>query len=496
MKRLNKDLLEELRVQSAGIALPGYDRSQKKIGIVHLGIGAFHRAHQAVYTDKVMAASGGDWGILGVSLRSAAVREQLAPQDGLYTVLERGSAGDAYSVIGSVLALAVAPENPGAVIDAMADSEVKIVSLTVTEKGYCHDPASGNLNLSHPDIVHDLKNITEPKTAIGFIVAALAKRREQGTKSFTAMSCDNLPNNGKVLKNCVLQFAKSFDEALAMWIASNTSFPCTMVDRIVPATTDADRDALEKALAYRDEGVVCAEPFSQWVIEDDFCNDRPGWEECGALIAKDVELYEKMKLRLLNGSHSLLAYCGYLAGKETISDVMQEAAFVNMCTRFMTREVGETLQTPNGFDIEKYQGELRERFANPGLRHRTWQIAMDGSQKIPQRWLEGLRVQLSGKGHIDIYCLGLAAWIRYVSAVDEKGNAIDVQDPLAKKLKSLHEQHGDNAAELVNAFLAIDEVFSDDLQDQESVVLAVCTWLDKINERGMLAVIKESFGSH
>ncbi|BFM19525.1 mannitol dehydrogenase family protein [Gilvimarinus japonicus] len=486
MQRLNN---QTLATAAQVASTPSYDRASARAGIVHLGIGAFHRAHQAWYTEALLNKGATDWQIIGASLRSPTVKNQLAAQDGLYTIVERGADGEKFQVMGAVKEVLVGPESPAALLSVMADAQIKIVSLTVTEKGYCHDPASGNLNLNNPDIQHDLVNPETPKSAIGYIVAALDARRRAGIDSFTVLSCDNLPNNGEVLEKVVLQYAEKASAELAVWIRANTTFPCTMIDRIVPATTDADRQELEGKLGLRDEGMVLAEPFSQWVIEDKFCSARPAWEDAGALLVDDVHAYEIMKLRLLNGSHSLLAYCGYLAGFDYVSEVMREPVLAKLCQTFMDREVSQTLSVPTGFDMEHYKVELRERFANPGLKHRTWQIAMDGSQKIPQRWLQTLQAQLDGEGNIDLLCLALAAWIRYVSGVDEKGDVIDVQDPLAADLKALCDA-SNTPEETVRAVLNMQEVFGAALGGNAQVLAATTEWLTRINEQGVLAAVK------
>ena len=395
MNRLDSQTLSSL---PSDVATPVYNRKKIDAGIVHLGIGAFHRAHQAWYTHKALNKFGGHWGIVGCSLRSPTVKNQLQPQDGLYCVVERGAEGEKYEVVGSVKSVLVGPEDPGAVITILAQENIKIVSLTITEKGYCHDPSTGDLNLSHPDIQHDLAHLDHPKSAPGYLLAALAMRRLKGLPAFTLLSCDNLPDNGHVLRKVILQMAEKVDAELATWIKREATFPCSMVDRIVPATKEEDREALQAKLGVIDEGAVVAEPFSQWVIEDNFCNGRPHWEEVGVMIVGDVRAYEAMKLRLLNGSHSLLAYCGYLAGYEHISDTMTNPKLVELVTRFMDDEVTPTLKVPTGFDVEFYKKQLRERFANPGLKHRTWQVAMDGSQKLPQRQVATIRDRLAAGG--------------------------------------------------------------------------------------------------
>ena len=495
MNRLNQKLLSKL---PKDIKLPAYDRAALKPGIVHLGIGAFHRAHQAFYTEAVLNQFGGDWGIIGSSLRSASVRDQLVPQDCLYTLVERSGEGEKLQIIGAVLDTLVGPENPVALVAQMAAANIKIVSLTITEKGYCHDPATGNLNFNHPDIIHDLQQLDKPVSAIGFIIAALKQRFEQQQKAFTVLSCDNLPNNGEVLEKVVTQFAEKISAEFAHWIKNNATFPCTMIDRIVPATTDDDRRDIEARLAIdgesvRDEGMVVCEPFSQWVVEDKFADGRPAWEKVGVLMVEDVRVFEKIKLRLLNGAHSTMAYTGYLSGFQYISEVMEQPAFVNLVKTYMAREAGETVVAPAGFDIESYKQELRDRFSNKALKHRTWQIAMDGSQKLPQRLLETLREQLAGNGHIDILCLGVAAWIRYVSGVDEQGAAIEVSDPLAKELRAACDANQGNPAGMVNAVVGIQKVFGSDLINEERFVQTTTQWLERFYTKGVLASIQDAF---
>lgn len=490
MNRLNKLAIAEL---PQDVVLPRYDRNQLTAGIVHLGIGAFHRAHQAFYTEAALNQFGGDWGIIGSSLRSASVRDQLVPQDCLYTLVERSGEGEKLQLIGAVLDTLVGPENPAALVAQMAASNIKIVSLTITEKGYCHDPATGNLNLNHPDIIHDLAHLDKPVSAIGFLVSALKQRFDNNQKAFTLLSCDNLPNNGEVLEKVVCQFAEKIAPAFAQWIKTNATFPCTMIDRIVPATTDEDRREIEARLGLRDEGMVVCEPFSQWVVEDKFADGRPEWEKVGVLLVEDVRVFEKIKLRLLNGAHSTMAYTGYLSGFDYISEVMEQPAFVNLVKTYMAREAGETVTAPAGFDIEAYKQQLRERFSNKALKHRTWQIAMDGSQKLPQRLLETLREQLQGNGHIDILCLGVAAWIRYVSGVDEKGNAIEVSDPLAKELRAACDANQGNPAGMVQAVVSIEKVFGRDLINEARFVTTTTQWLERFYAKGVLASVQEAF---
>ncbi|WP_346838672.1 mannitol dehydrogenase family protein [Microbulbifer sp. SAOS-129_SWC] len=486
-QRLDNSQLESLPTE---ILQPAYDRSQVTPGIVHLGIGAFHRAHQAWYTENRIAAGEMDWGIVGASLRSSGVRDQLVPQNGLYSLVEKSNAGTKIQVIGAVGDVFVAPESPARLMEQLARAEIRIVSLTITEKGYCHDPASGNLNPQHPDIRHDLQNPQQPRSALGLIVGALQLRRERGLPGFTLLSCDNLPSNGKLLGRVLAQYVQLVDTDLAAWIAANTSTPATMVDRIVPATTDTDRDQMQGLLGCRDEAAVMAEPFSQWVIEDDFLYGRPQWDRAGATFVQDVEAYELIKLRLLNGCHSMLAYSGYLAGFETIADVMAEPAFRQLAQHFLEFEASGAVPVPGDFDIAAYRAQLVQRFENRALRHRTWQIAMDGSQKIPQRWLGTLRHQLQQGGSIDALVLALACWIRYVSAVDDAGLPIEVSDPLAIELKALCDSHQADNAALARAFLGFAPVFGDDLQHNERLQQALAAQLGRVASGGALGAVR------
>ncbi len=475
------------------VAQPAYDRTACGIGIVHLGIGAFHRAHQAVYTDDVLAAQGGakedrDWAIHGVSLRRPEVRDQLAPQDGLYSVAERGPGEEKLRVIGAVKAITYAPESPEALIERMAAPQTRIVSLTVTEKGYCHDPASGKLRPDHPDITHDLANPLRPRSVLGALIAGLSARKAAGAKPFTVLCCDNLPHNGGLVRNLVLELATAADPTLADWIAEEGRFPATMVDRIVPATTESDLDRAAQRLGLRDEGLVVAEPFRQWVVEDDFADGRPAWEKAGAEMVRDVAPYEEMKLRLLNGSHSLIAYLGYLAGYETVADTMADADFRRLVRAFMDREAGPTLKLPADADLEGYKSALIERFANPGLQHRTWQIAMDGSQKLPQRLLAPLRQRLAEGAPVDLLALAVAAWMRYVGGTDETGRDIDVRDPLAARLAAISAAAGEPAA-IVTQLLQVSEIFDADLAENPALRQALTDALTALRENGSRATV-------
>ncbi|WP_448188643.1 mannitol dehydrogenase family protein [Azospirillum sp. sgz301742] len=468
----------------ADVARPGYDRGALTTGIVHLGIGAFHRAHQAVYTDDALNRAFGPWGICGVSLRSPDTRDALAPQGGLYSVAVRGADAERLRVIGSVTEVLVAPEDRQAVLERLTRPAVRVVTLTVTEKGYCHDPATGALNEEQTGIRHDLANPHEPQTAPGFLVEALERRRRAGVAPFTVLSCDNLPSNGDTLAGILRRFATLRDPDLGRWVADAVACPNSMVDRIVPATTDDDRAAVARRLGCEDAWPVMTEPFTQWVIEDRFPTGRPAWELEGAELVADVHPYEFMKLRLLNGSHSILAYLGYLAGYQTVSEAIADPAYARLIRGLMDVEVTPTLTVPPGADLERYKAALLERFANPALKHRTWQIAMDGSQKLPQRLLGTIRDRLAAGAPIDRLALGVAAWMRYVTGRDERGQPIDVRDPLAARLAEIAARAGSDAGTLAAAFLSVRDIFGDDLPQNAAFHGAVTDALARLLSQG------------
>ncbi|MGL6160699.1 SMP-30/gluconolactonase/LRE family protein [Microbulbifer sp.] len=473
-----------------------YSRDSLDYGIVHLGIGAFHRAHEAAYTDKLMAQQGGDWKIIGVSLRSAGVRDQLNPQNGLYTLVEMDGESINRHVIGAVSQVLVAPEDPGAVLEAMVSERCKIISLTITEKGYCLLPASGLLNERHPGIVHDLADPERPETAIGFIVEALRRRRAARASIPTILCCDNLPNNGSTLKQIVVGFARLRDAGLGDWIEANVSFPNTMVDRIVPATREEDIAQLQQDCDYLDLGLVKTEAFSQWVIEDEFTAGRPDWNKVGANFVRDVAPFELAKLRLLNGTHSTLAYLGYLAGYEYVHQVLADPEFARFLRGLMEKEIAPTLTAPEGMDLNDYVDALLTRFANANLQHRTYQIAMDGSQKLPQRLLGTLRDRLACGGSIEHLSLAIAGWIRYVMAFDQRGDPIDVQDPMAGRLERVARDSEDKSGRLVNVdtlvagYLAISDIFGEDLAENRHFSERVTYWLSHILANGVGTTIK------
>ncbi len=457
------------------------DQSPWTTGIVHLGLGAFARAHLALYTEDTGAR---DWGILGVSLQRPDQRDHLTPQDFLYTALERRPEGNRPRLVTCLTGILVAPEDPEAVLAAMSAPETRIVTLTITEKGYCHDPATGRLNWAHPTVAHDLANPSRPQGAIGFMVEALRRRQASGLPPFTVLCCDNLPANGHVVSGLVQEFATRVRPDLAAWIAANGQFPCAMVDRIVPATTEADIAEVERLTGFADAAPVVHEPFRQWVIEDRFVDDeRPHWEIGGAQFVTHVEPFEHMKLRLLNGAHSALAYLGYLGGHETIADTMQDAAYAGFVERLWREEIVPVVPPPPKTDLLAYVAALKERFSNPAIRHRTWQIAMDGSQKLPQRLLGTIRERLARDLPLPCLALVVAGWIRYAGGVDETGAPIDVRDPLAATLRAVQDAAPDTAGR-VRAVIGLTEVFGTDLPDNRHFVEAVTQAYENLSQSG------------
>jgi fructuronate reductase len=463
------------------------------IGIVHLGVGAFHRAHMADYTDAVLRGGDRRWGIMGASLRSPDTRDALLPQDYLYTIAESDDAGERCRIISALRGVLVAPEDPQALIEAMCLPSVKIVSLTVTEKGYCHDPATGELNEQHPDIIHDLANPDRPRSVPGFLVAALKSRKARGLPPFTVLCCDNLPENGRTVAKVVARLARLNSTDLGRYVKDTVAFPATMVDRIVPATTDADRARIAASTGLTDAWPVVTEAYNNWVVEDDFPQGRPAWD---ATFVTDIKPFELMKLRLLNGAHSSMSYFGYLAGRETIADCMQDEALASYVAHLMHVEVTPTLMVPPGADIESYKQALLRRFRNPGLRHRTWQIAMDGSQKLPQRLLGTIRDRLVAGAPIDGLALGVAAWMRYVTGIDEKGQPIDVRDPLRDELRARADAAGRDAGKLATALLAVEKIFGRDLPANATFSTAVTRALDCLFSKGSRATYEHFRSTH
>lgn len=407
-----------MRLNAASAPPLDYDREDQAVGIVHFGIGAFHRAHQAWYSDRAMAAGDRDWAITGVSLRSGDVAAQLNPQDGLYTLTERSAAGRETRVIGAVRSVLVASEDPRAVIAALAAPETHIASLTVTEKGYCR-AADGSLD----------PGLAGAGSVYRFFAEGLRRRHDARLPGLTLLSCDNLADNGRQLARLMGDYLERHDPTLRGWFDAECVCPATMVDRIVPATTEADRD-LPGDL--RDEGAVVAEPFTQWVIEDRFVGPRPRWDAVGAVLVTDVAPYEMAKLRMLNGAHSALAYLGLERGYSYVHEAVADPALRALADKLMRQEAAPTVKAAPGQNLDAYADALIARFANPALAHRLQQIAMDGSQKIPQRWLETLAANAARRRDCPAIMAALAAWLRHT-----RGDFATVDDPRGTALADL-----------------------------------------------------------
>lgn len=472
----------------ADVQTPDYDRSALKSRIVHLGFGAFHRAHQALLTDRVLRKNGGDWGICEISLFSGdTLMSALREQDHLFTVLEKGADGNTAIVVGAVNeCLNAKLDGLEAIIEKFCEPQVAIVSLTITEKGYCIDPASGQLDATNERIIHDLENPHAPHSAPGLLVEALARRQARGLNPFTVLSCDNIPENGHVVRQAVIGMAQKRSPALAEWIAQHVSFPATMVDRIVPAATPESLQEISDILGVNDPCAISAEPFIQWVVEDNFVAGRPEWEATGVQLVDDVLPWEQMKLRMLNGSHSFLAWLGYLAGYKHISDCMRDENFKTAARKLMLAEQAPTLRI-TGVDLTAYADSLIARFSNPALKHQTWQIAMDGSQKLPQRMLDSIRWHLANGGDWSLLALGVAGWMRYVAGVDEQGNAIDVVDPLLGDYQTIDANA--SAEQRVQALLGLSAIFGQDLPANPAFVSAVVMALQQLNASGARAAV-------
>ncbi|MFD4837343.1 mannitol dehydrogenase family protein [Achromobacter sp. NPDC058515] len=440
-ERLNTESLPRL---PADVEKPSYDRSRLTPGIVHLGLGAFHRAHQALVTDMAMQASGDlSWGILGVSLRRPDVRDALTPQDGLYTLAVRDAGPDGHEreqlrVVGSVLRVMVAEEDPNAVLERIAYPHTRIVSMTVTEKGYSHEPATGHLRWDDPDILHDLENPHRPRSAIGMLVHGLALRRERGLPPVTLLSCDNLRANGDTLRSLVLAFALRVDVGLTDWIDRHCTFPNSMVDRIVPRTLDQDRERIAGRLGVEDAWPVLGEPYLNWVIEDKFAAGRPAWDlQGGATFVRNAAPYERLKLRMVNGPHSTLAYLGAVLGAKTMREAVNTPALRGFVEAMMRLEIAPTLRGIPDVGLEEYRQRFLARVSNPALPHPLRQVAMDGSQKMPQRILDTIRERLRSGDDIHRLCLAVAAWLHYLRGEDELGGRHAIEDPLAARLARL-----------------------------------------------------------
>lgn len=471
-----------------GLVLPRYQPDEHGTGIVHLGPGAFHRAHQAFYTDEVLARHGGDWRMTEISLRSTTVVDDLTAQDGLYTVLVRDGHATRAHVIGSIAAAIAASRDPRAAMAALASPQTRVVTVTVTEKAYGIDRTTRQVQADHPAIAHDLARPDSPGGVIGLLLWAIRQRRSRGIMPFTVLCCDNLPSNGKLLQAGVCDMAQRLDPPLASWIAAHVPFPCSMVDRITPASTKQTLADAAQATGCEDLAAVETEPFSMWVMEDHFSMGRPVWEDAGALMVSDVAPYEHMKLRMLNGTHSLLAYAGHVAGYQYVRDAMRDTHLAQAADRHMQAAAG-TLQPLAGVDFGHYAAELHARFANPAMAHECWQIAMDGTEKLPQRVLQAAQDCLAAKSDVRPFALATAAWMRYCLGVTDAGNRYALRDPREAEIAQAIQGNERDAQALCASLMALPGLFPGALRHSAAWGATVSGYLGIMLARGMRAAL-------
>jgi len=465
------------------VARPTYDRSRVTPGIVHFGVGGFHRAHQAMYVDSLMnQGTALDWGIIGVGTmpQDFRMRDALVPQDGLYTLVLKHPDGTLEPrVIGSVVGYHLASDDPEKVLGVLTAPSTRIVSLTITEGGYLFHPSTGELDSSAPSLQPDLVEGAVPSTPFGYIVEALRRRREAGTAAFTVMSCDNIPGNGDVARRMISTFARLKDDGLGAWIGAEVAFPNCMVDRITPVTTSDDIDSLRERFGVEDRWPVVCEPFTQWVLEDHFTVGRPPFEEVGVQLVPDVEPYELMKLRLLNASHQALCYLGYLAGYRYAHEVCQDPLFVDFLLAYMDREATPTLPEVPGVDLTAYKHQLVERFANPEVRDTLARLCAESSDRIPKWLVPVIRTNLEHDGEVELSALVVAAWARYAEGLDEQGQPIEVVDQLREQLMAAAGRQGEDPL----AFLRDERLFGD-LAEQDTFTRAYERFLTSLHAHG------------
>ena len=480
---------QTLAYWSGRLPTPAYNRDLVTPGVVHVGVGGFHRAHQAMYHDRLMNEGKAlDWGICGVGVMAAdlRMRQALDAQDGLYTLVLKHSDGTYEPrVIGSVVEYLFAPDDPEAVTEKMAAEPTRIVSLTVTEGGYNIHDATGEFDVANPDVVHDLEPGAVPRTTFGLITEALRRRRERGLAPFTVMSCDNLQGNGHLARRAFTAFARLRDPELGDWVEREARFPNSMVDRITPATTDADRAEVRQRFGIEDQWPVVCEPYTQWVLEDAFTAGRPPYEQAGVQVVDDVEPYELMKLRLLNASHQAMCYFAYLSGYRLVHEAAQDPLFRAFLFGYMDKEATPTLAPVPGVDLDGYKHTLIERFSNPQVRDTVARLCAESSDRIPKWLLPVLRQQLANGGEIRRSAAVVASWARYAEGVDEAGEPIEVVDRLRDGLMQRARRQRDDP----DAFIANRDVFGD-LANDKRFVTAYRSALASLHERGARATLQ------
>lgn len=479
---MNAPLLSNLENIPDYVRRPTYTPSAHKTGIVHLGLGAFHKSHQAFYTDAAIESSGGDWRIVGVSMRNRQLPIQVAAQNGLYTLIVRNPTGPTARVIASIESALCAVEDTTELLKSMCSPDTRIVSLTVTEKGYGFDRGQGGINHSDVTIANDLIFPEAPKGVLGLIVRSLQIRRQAGIAPFTVLCCDNLPANGQYVKQGALDYAELYDQELAHWISDNVPFPATMVDRITPAQSPQTLATSELLTGHRDLLTVEAEPFHQWVIEDNFVNGRPDWQAAGALFTDNVAPFEEMKLRMLNGAHSMLAYGGFLAGKKYVRDVMHDPSLATLVARHM-QAASLTLSNIPCINFDEYASHLLQRFANPEIAHETWQIAGDGSQKMPQRIFEPALAAIERHTPTRPFAFATALWMHYCHGTNSNGSKYQINDPIASTVQSAAGKQ--NSQAIVNEFSQIPGLIPAELSQNPGWNQEIVSLLSSLKETGV-----------
>ena len=474
---------------SSRLPAPAYDRDLVRPGVVHFGVGGFHRAHQAMYHDRLMNAGAPlDWGICGVGVLAAdrSMQRALDAQDGLYTLVLKHSDGTYEPrVIGSIVEYLFAPDDPEAVIARMADESTRVVSLTITEGGYNISDVTGEFNVANPDVIGDLQPGAVPRTTFGLITEALRRRRERGLAPFTIMSCDNLQGNGRLSRRVFTAFARLRDRELGEWVNSEVRFPDSMVDRITPATTDADRAEIRERFGIDDQWPVVCEPFTQWVLQDTFTAGRPSYAAAGVQIVDHVEPYELMKLRLLNASHQALCYFGYLCGYRLVHEAARDPLFRDFLLGYMDDEATPTLPAVPGVDLGEYKRTLIERFSNQHVRDTIARLCAQSSDRIPKWLLPVVRQQLATGGEIRRSAAVVASWARYAEGVDEQGQPIEVVDRVRDSLMRLAQKQRTDP----DAFMANREVLGD-LIDDARFAAAYRSALTSLQRRGARATLE------
>ncbi|RUX94113.1 mannitol dehydrogenase family protein [Mesorhizobium sp. M7D.F.Ca.US.004.01.2.1] len=490
IETLSPALLERL---PAAVQTPAYHRAALAAGMAHLGVGAFHRCHQAEYTDDLLSLHFDRWGVIGINIRPPSLTETLGRQSGLYTRLIRENSHIEARVIGSILEVVDSQASVAPALDVLSSPDIELVTMTVTEKGYCQIPSSGELDLGHPDIVHDLANPERPRSVPGILAKALELRRATHGRPLTLLSCDNIPTNGVILANVVQAFAERRENGLAEWIEANATFPSAMVDRIAPAVTQDDLDSVEQWFGYRDAAVAVGEPFRQWVIERKFAGRMPRWDLVGATFVDDVTPFEHLKMRVLNGAQTTLATLGVLAGLEHTSDAIADPLLAAFIRRMLVEETLPTLTPVPGMDPSAYVEQSLGRLRNTAIRHRNHQIATDGSQKIVQRLLNPIRDRLRQGESIALLSIPVAGWMAYLIQASEKfGKRWPVSDPYAGKVAAIADATGRDAKALVAGILAIDTIFDPGLAANETFRKAVTSALDGLLSDDPMATVRRN----